>query len=90
MKGKPAGSVVRLPRFRWHPDDLAPEPLLGMFLVTEAGSGYEIIGIDETGKSGPECDPRVYNLTCVKTEPSRIPAGAWVGSLYWQPRSPRA
>jgi hypothetical protein len=88
VRGKPAGSVVRLGRFRWWSVD-GDAPTLGMFLVSEAGSGYEIVGIEETARSGPECQPRVYNFMCVKTAPSAIPDGARVGSIAWEPRSRR-
>lgn len=88
MKGKPAGSVVRLPRFRWWGGGNGLDaPVLGMFLVSAAGSGYEIVGIEETGRSGVEHNPRVFHLVCVKTEPSQIPLDALVGSIEWERRS---
>lgn len=86
MRGKPAGSIVRLARFRWFSDGY---PTLGMYLVSEAGSGYEIIGIEETKQSGREHYPRVFHLVCVKTEPSAIPEGSVIGVIEWEPRSKR-
>lgn len=86
MRGKPAGSTVRLSRFRWFGDG---GPALGMYLVSEAGSGYEIVGVEETGRSGPEHNPRVFHLVCVKTDPAAIPDGALVSSIEWEPRSRR-
>lgn len=84
MRGKPAGSIVRLSRFKWYGDD---EPLLDHFLVSRSGtSGYRIIGIEETAKSGVEYSPRVFHLVCEKVEPKDVPPERLLGELWWDKR----
>ena len=77
MRGRPAGSLVWLRRFEWKGDD---RPALGMYLVTDAGSGYHLIGIEETS------DPCRFHFLCEKVEPVDIPAGARVVEMYWTRR----
>jgi hypothetical protein len=80
MRGRPAGSLVTLSPFTWHGDG---ELHLGDYLVTAAGSGYEVVGIEETARSD------VFRLLAIKTEPDAIPADAIVHGMYWQPRGRR-
>jgi hypothetical protein len=83
VRGKPAGSVVRLSRFKWHGDD---DPALGMWLVTDAGSAYEVTGIEETARSARGNDPRLFNFVCRKAYRDDVPADAFVAEMYWDKR----
>lgn len=75
---------MRFSRFRWFGDG---EPVLGHYMLSESGEdGYEIVGIEETARSGVGNDPRVYRLECRKVEPDTIDPDRLLGLLAWDKR----
>lgn len=51
-----------------------------MYLVTDAGSAYHVVGVEDTS------NPRYFNFVCEKVERESIPAGSWVVGMYWKSR----
>lgn len=67
-----------LRRFTWSGNE---QPELGMYLVTDAGSGYHVTGVEETGR------PEIFHFMCEKVEPADIPVGVRVVGMFWSRRS---